>query len=697
MAKNQNIDMEIGDLDNSNIKKADDSDLFMMTDQLEMLDRKFETELNLGDSILVSEKNIYKEKEGTNSKKRDDQRNNFTFNVQNSEIVFNKKKVEDVGPSFEKWQRKEKERKEKELLIYNITLSGMKKNSKENSELQYSENNQNKKHFLEEDSDIKKQKVSMENSLKNSNKASFFTKRGSSKQDAREQDSYQSQKGSKFSDKVLKEQSLGKTREESEQKILVHNRKRSKSPLPQKSNLMLQVQNKNDILDLVRENERLKIKNEQLKDLGKRMRDKNKERKEYIIELNVGLEEAIYTNDQMKLEMNEMEMGIKERDHYILELENALKIHKKIKKELSKLKQKAKAKVKIKNKMVSQSSNYMQDFHEFPKSDVHQKAFKDTEYLSVKDEARVKRILNECSLRSVSGIEELKAYEEIFFIFKILKNDEIEGMEVKLLNNTIYKEQNKNKLLATLLDKMYRGGNFGKFVKRFLFVKPKYLLLENALVDKILDSDFSEYLENEEEDEEMDDYDGNKIAMDYKPKRLFTETNKDLEKEKEYLFSSQSTTPNKTQKTQKSQKSQNTLNQKIKNKSKIRSQSSNKIQSERRRTFSKDPIKNENFQNNKMLNRIKKQIGSHKSGQRFGLLSNSINTRQKRKSKIKKNKKEIYYSQMNLQNDNETEENLCKSSLYNSVTKIRIEKASGEKERKQIFELSQSSSSNDLK
>ena len=126
-------DNKMLELDSSNIKQAEDSDIFIWNEKLATLDRNFETQLNLDDSVVVSNPNnqiFRKQAQQTNEKPES---NNFTFNVKNSELIFNKKKKENVNENFQKWKESEQEKKEKEQLLENIRLSGFKQ-SKEFSE-----------------------------------------------------------------------------------------------------------------------------------------------------------------------------------------------------------------------------------------------------------------------------------------------------------------------------------------------------------------------------------------------------------------------------------------------------------------------------------------------------------------------------------------------------------------------------------
>ena len=432
------------DLDSSNIKQTEDSDIFICNEKLATLDRNFETILNLDNSLVGqnSGAGAFKKQDRKGSGQRP--QNNFTFNVKNTELIFNKRKPGGKVEKFEEYQRAEQD---KETLIENIRLSGYKKSRDTSGALEGSLRTGDSSHGLT--------RPSIENSHHNSGKQSIFTRKGSAK---RRDESNQS----------LEEYEMS-------------GRKRQDPPSDTRGYAQ-GPELQGELIQIVRENEQLKMKNKQLKDLAKKFKAKNKERREYIKELNGALEEALHENENLEAKLEEMRRRLAQQEKYIHKLEE-------------------------KRKKVVPQKREKRGRSQGRRKSVEQKPDFKRETLGSRETGQVERLIRKARKAGRPSKEEIKSLEEEFFIFQIIQNSKSGLLESILMNKTVYTQIIKQKILATLLDKIFRSKILEKYQEEVLYAEPSLLLLPKAMVDEMFDSDFSEYLEDLEDREEADDFD----------------------------------------------------------------------------------------------------------------------------------------------------------------------------------------------
>jgi hypothetical protein len=438
---------EILDLDSSNIKQTEDSDMFIWNEKLATLDRNFETQLNLDDSVVVSRSNNPKAGKG-----KVDVKDNFTFKVKNSELIFNKKKVGQKEGAYEEWEKTERER---ETLIENIRLSGYKKSRETSGALESS--------LRTGDSSNIQGKPSMENSHHTSGRQSIFTRKESYKK------------------KSESNQSIDEYDLSARKRPVLNMRGNTESYQAKQSKGDSQL----ELIRIVRENEQLKIKNRQLKELAKKLKNKNKERKDYIKKLNLALEETLEENDNLKIQMKEMRVKMEKQDEHIEMVRSRLKEHK----------GEGRKKVKVKRRARSVGRK-----KEKPKPQRR-------EQLGGRETAQVQRLIKKARKFGSMSKEDIKASEVHSFIFQLSQNKDTGCLESLLLNKTVYTQTIKRNFLTILLDKIFRTSILEKYWERVFHAEPSLLFLPREMVDEVLDSDFSEYLEDLEDDEEVDDFD----------------------------------------------------------------------------------------------------------------------------------------------------------------------------------------------
>ena len=453
-------------LDNSNIQHPDDSNIFIWNEKLATLDRNWETQLNLDNSQVApnSENITFDENEKTKNKNED---NNFIFDVKTNELIFNKKQTQNVQKDFQKWKRNEQEKKETDILMENIRLSSFKKSRNTSGAL--------------------------ESSLRTGDSSKIKSTKDNSHQESEKQSGYM---GEAMRNKGDSAQSLEEELRSGRKRMSLQREMRPVENRYRAGSGELEIQ----WMNIIRENERLKIKNEQLKDLAKKLKNKNRDRKEHIKELNGALEEALNVNDVLEERLMEMEKQKKGRDMYVKGLEQKIK-------RLESIGGRRK-----KNKAQSMGQE------KFPKKLREENNQENVEELGAKEEGLVNKLIRSANKIEDFAKEKLKQYEEHCFIFQLKRNNQTGYLESKLLNKTVYSQKMKNNMLSTLLDKIFRTSNPESFLKVMFYAPPSHLFLPKEMVDEVFDSDFSEYLENPEDEEEIDDYDHGGIDMKYSSK-----------------------------------------------------------------------------------------------------------------------------------------------------------------------------------
>jgi hypothetical protein len=395
-----------------------------------------------------------------------------------------------------------------------------------------------------------------------------------------------------------------------------------------------------ELIQIVRENEQLKIKNKQLKDLAKKLKSKNRDRKNHIKELNEGLEHALNVNTELEIQINKLLKEKKSYEKYIKSLEGKVRGFEKSKRELSRGR-KRKVEKKEETKVI--------------------------ETLGSREEAQVNKLIKIANKIGILTKEDLKKEEMNSFIFHLRKNPKTKYLESQLLNKTVYTQKMKNNILSTLLDKIFRSDILEDFENRIFFSETNYLFLPKQMIDVIFDSDFSEYLENPEDDEEMDDYDQSGINM------KFPISNQEIlnkKKKSSGLFHSEEVTPKKDS----------------------RKMSKKRLPSLQERSKRSQSNSRSNYQTN-----IKSQKGNQKANTLYNMLRPA---KQWPMSKYKietgrrnsKSRKEKYFSQMNIQKyDDDSQKNIYKSNLYER--KRSRDKESKYSDQQRIFKNSDSKSS----
>ena len=506
------------------------------------------------------------------------------------------------------------------------------------------------------------------------------------------------------------------------------------------------------LLEIVRENERLKMKNENLTVSYDKLAEKYKKLKIYNVklkadnaELNGHLEEII-ESEGLKTENQDLVQKLNQQESYIRKMEKEIKENKRLLKRHKKrvtneeLTQFAKPQKQInlskkmfqtemnwhskgykdeldsdsncnkkaqyprhiftegnialntfktlninsRNTMCKQSDSNRTEASKFNTMGKHKVEGQSTEncktskqkveVLESGEERKLNWVIDYSKKEEMAHIEELSVYEKFHFIFEIKQMTSTQKCEVILLNKTIYKEH-KDKLLSILLEKLFRNKELKKIVKEIIYLNNQYILIHKDIVDEFLDSDFSEY----EDNEDLDKVNDINLPLNSNNQQNYNEQvyNKSRESFDPESFPNnnnyktpKSMTPNKFEKKE----------FKIKNKNQYESQTNNKkrVYSHRKRGCSgeRNPIhqKNLTYRKNDSHNfqRYKKNQSNLKNKDNSYGLRGSMHSHRPvvhPKEALSKEKFQLNFEKMhrttNISEDDE-EDNLCKSSFFES-------------------------------